>query len=169
MILRSTQIVAASYQLRSMPHSIPRATHPWHNVAKYSRWDYRWNTAGTPHTYTHIKHPWQNVTNYSRWDYGVALISRLLKIIGLFCKRSLLKRTYSAKETHNFKEPTDRSHPIPVKHCSLCHSHFLAWHVRDRTLQTTLGGTTDETAGMPHTYSHITHPWQNVTKRYQLF
>jgi len=44
--------------------------------------------------------------------YGVATISRLLKIIGLFCKRALWKRRYSAKETYNFKEPTNRSHPI---------------------------------------------------------
>jgi len=44
--------------------------------------------------------------------YGVATISRLLRIIGLFCKRALEKRRYSAKETHNFKEPTNRSHPI---------------------------------------------------------
>jgi len=46
---------------------------------------------------------------------GVATISRLLKIIGLFCKRALQKRRYSAKETYNFKEPTNRSHPIQVK------------------------------------------------------
>jgi len=43
---------------------------------------------------------------------GVASISRLLKIIGLFCKRALQKRLYSAKETYDFKEPTNRSHPI---------------------------------------------------------
>ena len=40
------------------------------------------------------------------------MIGRLLKIIGLICKRALLKRLYSAKETYNFKEPTNRSHPI---------------------------------------------------------
>ena len=34
------------------------------------------------------------------------------KIIGLFCKRVLLKRLYSAKETYNCKEPTNRSHPM---------------------------------------------------------
>jgi len=46
--------------------------------------------------------------------YGVAMIRRLLKIIGLFCncKRALWKRLYSAKETFDFKEPTHRSHPI---------------------------------------------------------
>jgi len=44
--------------------------------------------------------------------YGVATISRLHKIIGLFCKRALLKRRYSAKETYDFKEPTNRSHPM---------------------------------------------------------
>jgi len=43
---------------------------------------------------------------------GVAKISRLLKMIGLFCKRALKKRQYSAKETYNFKEPTHCSHPI---------------------------------------------------------
>jgi len=31
----------------------------------------------------------------------------------IFCKRALKKRRYSAKETNNFKEPTNRSHPIP--------------------------------------------------------
>jgi len=44
--------------------------------------------------------------------YVVATISTLLKIIGLFCKRALQNRLYSAKETYNFKEPTNRSHPI---------------------------------------------------------
>ena len=42
---------------------------------------------------------------------GVATISRLLQIVGLFWKRVLQKRLYSAKKTCNFKEPTDRSHP----------------------------------------------------------
>jgi len=46
--------------------------------------------------------------------YGVATISRLLKIKGLFCKRALYKRRYSAKVTYNFKEPTISSHPIWV-------------------------------------------------------
>jgi len=45
--------------------------------------------------------------------YGVATISRLLKIINLFCKRALYKKLYSAKETYDLKEPTNRSHPIP--------------------------------------------------------
>ena len=44
--------------------------------------------------------------------YGVATISRLLNSIGLSCKRALWKRRYSAKETCNFKEPTNRSHLI---------------------------------------------------------
>jgi len=44
----------------------------------------------------------------------VATISRLLQIIGLFCKRAISKRLYSAKEIYKLKEPTNRSHPIPV-------------------------------------------------------
>jgi len=43
--------------------------------------------------------------------YKVATISRIPKNIGLFCKRALKKRLYSAKETCIFKEPTNHSHP----------------------------------------------------------
>ena len=49
-----------------------------------------------------------------QYVYEVASSSRLLKITGLFCKRALLKRRYSAKDTYDFKEPTNRSHPICV-------------------------------------------------------
>jgi len=62
---------------------------------------------------------WSDLFICTKWlmyvrnmTYGVATISRLLKIIGLFCKRALSKRRYSAKETYSFKEPTNRSHPI---------------------------------------------------------
>jgi len=52
---------------------------------------------------------WQN--GVCVW-YGVATISRLLKIIGLFCRiLSLFKGSFT-KETYTFKEPTNRSHPI---------------------------------------------------------
>jgi len=44
----------------------------------------------------------------------VATISRLLNIIGLFCKKALSKSLYSAKETHNFEEHTTCSHPIAL-------------------------------------------------------
>jgi len=53
--------------------------------------------------------------------YGVAMTRRLLKIIGLFCKRALSKRLYSAKETYDFKEPTNRSHPRLVISGYLCY------------------------------------------------
>jgi len=46
--------------------------------------------------------------------YGLATISRLFKITGLFCQKALLKRRYSAKKTRNFMEPNNRSHPIQV-------------------------------------------------------
>jgi len=56
---------------------------------------------GCPHTRPDTRHP-----------CGVATISRLLKIVDLFCKRALQKRRYPAKETYDFKEPTNHSHPI---------------------------------------------------------
>jgi len=43
---------------------------------------------------------------------GVATISGLLKIIGLFCKIQSFLQGSCAKETYNFKEPTNRSHPL---------------------------------------------------------
>ena len=38
-------------------------------------------------------------------------MSRVLKIIGLFCRISSLLQGSFAKETYHFKEPTNRSHP----------------------------------------------------------
>jgi len=71
--------------------------------------------------------------------YRVATISRLLTIIGLFCKRALWKRHYSAKETYNFKEPTNCSHPILIymTHLYVWRGSFLrvTWllHICDMT------------------------------------
>jgi len=39
-------------------------------------------------------------------------MSRRLKMIGLFGRISSLLEVSFAKETYNFKEPTNRSHPI---------------------------------------------------------
>jgi len=46
------------------------------------------------------------------WYYGVASVSKIDNFIGRFCKRALEKRSYSAKETYNFIDPTTCSHPI---------------------------------------------------------
>jgi len=44
--------------------------------------------------------------------YGVATISRIDEIVGLFCRiLSLLKGSF-AKETYNLIDPTNQSHPI---------------------------------------------------------
>jgi len=56
--------------------------------------------------------------------YGVALVGRIDKIIGLFCKRPLLKRPYSAKKTCNLIDPTHRSQPITCqKQYEFAHTH----------------------------------------------
>jgi len=46
--------------------------------------------------------------------YGVAMISTLLKITGLFCRIWSLLQGSFAKETYYFKEPTNRSHPTVI-------------------------------------------------------
>jgi len=66
---------------------------------------------------------------FRKYALSVATISRLLKMIGLFCKRALWKRLYSVKETCNFKEPSNRSHPISVaKKRENCHVRVLHWN-----------------------------------------
>ena len=52
------------------------------------------------------------ITHSNESLHGVATISRMLKNIGLFCKRALQKRPVFCKETCIFKHPTNRSHPI---------------------------------------------------------
>ena len=48
--------------------------------------------------YIQILHFWELVEELHYTEYKVATISRLLKIIRLFCKRASSKRLYSAKE-----------------------------------------------------------------------
>ena len=76
-------------------------------------------------------------THRDAFTYGVATTYRLLKIIGLFCKRALKKRWYSAKETCTFKVPTNRSHPICITHTSclpwLICCHSFSAYIQDMT------------------------------------
>jgi len=52
--------------------------------------------------------------------YGVATISRLLKIIGLFCRISSVLKSSCVKETYNFKESTNvPSRPLSRAHVSV--------------------------------------------------
>jgi len=46
------------------------------------------------------------------------------RFVGLFCKRALQKRQYSANETYNFIDPTDRSHPLVHEKTLVCQKGF---------------------------------------------
>jgi len=70
---------------------------------------------------------------HTSFDCRVATMSRLLKIIGLFCKRALPKRPIFFKETYNFKEPTNRSHPIQKETC--CTKTTWSFHTQDTHFQ----------------------------------
>jgi len=71
----------------------------------------------------------------SDYWYGVATISRLLKIIGLFCRICSHLQGPFAKETYHFKEPTNRSQPIwsyisvLSKPVLTLHSYEIAWRI----------------------------------------
>ena len=53
---------------------------------------------------------WCDILSAYKYAYGVAMISRLLQIIGFFFKISSLSQGSFAKETYHCKEPTNRSH-----------------------------------------------------------
>ena len=58
------------------------------------------------------------VTDYNL--YGVATVSRIDKVIGLFCRISSLLYGSCAKATYNFIDPTSQSHPI------VCHKGLFS-------------------------------------------
>jgi len=61
--------------------------------------------------------------------YGVARVSSIDLIVGLFCRISSHLQGSFAKEIYNFIDPTDRSHPItlapPPMHAARCVMHTL--------------------------------------------
>ena len=64
--------------------------------------------------------------------YGVTLVRRIDEMICFFCTRALWKTQYSAKETWNFIDPTDCSHPISSRWLtasSLARYLWNTWHV----------------------------------------
>ena len=66
------------------------------------------------YAYTYIYYTYLYTCACMHISYGVATSSRLLKIIGLFCRISSLLMGSFAEEIYNFKEPTNRSHPISI-------------------------------------------------------
>ena len=94
--------------------------------------------------------------------HGVATISRLHKIICRFCKRALSNRRYSAKETCNFFEPTNRS-PAPIslyagRMCSFCASIFCVY-VHTATHCSTLQHTATHCNTLQHTATTRRRVW----------
>jgi len=61
------------------------------------------------------------------------MISRLLTIIGLFCRISSLLKGSFAKETYNFKEPTNCSHPPYCFPCAGALLGRVCRHVANET------------------------------------
>jgi len=114
-------IICIRFRFCTYPDFTPNFTHTKSeadmNVYTFTFYFY---TVILEFTCTHSRQPQiSKMCTYTRYlyvfglyAYGVATISRLLKIIGLFCKRALYKRRYFAKETYDFKEPNNRSHPI---------------------------------------------------------
>jgi len=119
------------------------------------------------HTYTHIhthKHTYIPVELSNNESavvclvrYGVASTSRLLEIIGLFCKRALSNGRYSAKETYNFKEPVvaskNESAVVVLSGSTNTHTHIPVQVTnREGLVVVVLSGSTNTHT---HTYTHL--------------
>ena len=59
------------------------------------------------------------------YTYGVATVSRIDSIIGLFCRILSLLQGSFAKGTYNFIDPTSRSHPIIHIFMSYVHNIYM--------------------------------------------
>ena len=76
---------------------------------------------------THINESW--------YTYGVATVSRINKIVGLFCRIWSLLYASFAKEPYNLIDPTNQSHPIWMSQVALmdesCHTcEWVSSHIR---------------------------------------
>jgi len=96
-------LVSVSESLRLLEHNSLECT-------RKPRWDLAGDVISIQRKHLSIR---SCLHNPQLW-YGVATASRLLKNIGLFCKRALQKRPVFCKETCIFKHPTHRSHPISL-------------------------------------------------------
>ena len=88
------------------------------------------------------------------FGYGVASVSRIEKIIGLFCKRALSKRRYSAKETYHLINPTDRSHPKCVACACACVCVCVYIHMYTCVCTSVFGTSTLRCIVSACTYTH---------------
>jgi len=80
-----------------------------------------------------------------KW-YAVASVSRIDKMIGLFCKKPY-KRDYVLQETYNLVDPTNRSHSICFNSmCDMPHSDVRhdSLHLRHGSMRAI------RMRGMPH-------------------
>jgi len=64
------------------------------------------------HTHTHIPTHHTPNTHTHQGYYGVAMVSRIDKIVGRFCRTFSLLYDSFAKETYNLIDPNYQSHPI---------------------------------------------------------
>ena len=92
-----------------------------------------------------MTHAHQEASSQISNHYGVAMISRLFEIIGLFCRIWSLLQGSFAKETYNFKEPTNHSHLIfqcsdikPLFQCSIGTPRIIDTHISTCTPPATL-------------------------------
>ena len=78
-------------------HTCAESFHTYESVILHIRMSH------VTHANVVMSHMWmcESESSSKGTHYGVATNSRLLKIIGLFCKRALQKRRYPAKETYN--------------------------------------------------------------------
>ena len=97
--------------------------------------------------------------------YGVATVSRIDKITGLFCRKMFLLQGSFAKETYNFIDSTNQSHPIPRTiyiESVMSHIRMSRGTCMSESCHTWMSHEIPQTWPEPSTLNHImSHVWMS--------
>ena len=94
--------------------------------------------------------------------YWVAMISRLLENIGLFCRIQSLLWSPFAKETYDLKEPTNRSNPICMSmHCNTLQRTAYLHHTSMAPIKSGQQHTVTHCTTLQHTATHFGNTLQD--------
>jgi len=119
-ILCSLNIMCSLNSISIKISSVKVATKEQNDMLKHHSLPVSWQGSNTAFPF-----PMRVTLPAAPLEYGVAMVSRIHKNIGLFCRIASLLQGSFAKETYNLIDPTNCSHPITRTFRIMCMELFL--------------------------------------------